>query len=257
MNSIRYSNIAALFVALLVVAGAATPAAAVSASEETLPEEAQVEQQVNGEFTITDLYKEHSTWTLVGQSELKQATWQVSLYNQAGEQVGSETYSGQEFKQGIDIDSGVDEVRVRIDGTVPAVENYSYDPAQTFAMADFKQQLQGGSVNEIKSFEVHHYTEDSKKAYNAIASAEESMNDADAQGAGVGEMNQSLQAAVSSYENENFQNAIEIASNVESDASSSWLLFVALKGIGGLLLFAGVVGGVFWYRNQDDYDKLG
>ena len=258
MSSNLSSKLAALVVLAALLVAAVAPAAAISTDATNVPSEAQVGDKVTSTFTLTELYSDYEQWTLSGQTELNKVTWTVTRYDQADNKIGSEAYDGASFNQSIDIGNNVDKVTVEVTGVVPGVEEYSYDPAQSFTIASLSQTRKGGNSEQIDEWTVHHFTSESQRARNAIESAVAANEDA----GGVSEAESTIGTAISSYENANFDNAITLAGNAEETANkakkSSNRTQMLLYAGGGLLAVGLVVGGVFWWRsNQDSYDKLG
>lgn len=258
MNSNRSSKLAALVVLAALLVAAVAPAAAISTDAENVPSEAQVGQKVTSTFTLTELYSDYEQWTLSGQTELNKVTWTVTRYDQADNKIGSDAYDGASFNRSISIENDVDKVTVEVTGVVPEVDGYSYDPAQSFTIASLSQTREGGNSEQIDEWTVHHYTSESQAARDAIESASAAIDDA----GGVPGAESTLESAISSYENANFDNANRLAEQAEETANkakkSSNRNRMLLYAGGGLLAVGLVVGGVFWWRsNQDSYDKLG
>lgn len=218
------------------------PAAAVKSSTGDLPEEAEVGTDVEATFEFTQLFDEFEQWTLQGETELQSVTWTVRQYDQAGNQVSQTSADGQQLSAQVDIEDGTSRIEVRVTGTAPPIENYSYDPPQRFVFANFTQARSGGTAQPIDGYQVHHYTAESKEARNAIDSASEAVN---ASSSDEGEA--FLQSAISSYENENFQNAKESAKNAEDAASQDRLLMMGAIGVVALIVLVVLVGGGYRY----------
>lgn len=262
MNSSRCFRLA---VALFVVAALAAPAAAVSVGETDVPEEAQVGTQVTATVTLTELYRnpQLESWELRGETELRNVTWVVAYFDQTGARTGQDEFTGQELS-GVSISTTADisEVQVRITGTVPEIESYSYDPPQRFLLMSLTQAQQGGAQNEIDAWRTHHYTNESRTARQAIDAANASIGEAEAAGADVSTARETLRSAVNAYNDGNFDNAQQLAERAESEASSArqssrtrqQLLLVG----GGVVVLLVLVGGVFYWRsNQGPDDPLG
>lgn len=249
-----------LLVACLVLLSAvAAPAAAVSVADSDVPSEAEVGTQVSATATLDELYQnpQLESWTLQGQTNLTDVTWTVTFYDQTGSKVGQESVDGQNMTADVAASDDVSEVEVKVTGTVPEVTNYSYDPDQTFLFASLTQARDGGSSNAIESWQVHHYTAESQPAREAIDEAAAAVDSS-----GSDEAEQTLNNAVSAYENANFELATELANEAQSQAESAeqsqQTTQLALYAVGGLLVVGLIVGGLFWYRSQQDsYDKLG
>ena len=260
------SGVVLAFVVLLVAA--ATPAAAVAATAEGVPGETAVGDEVTSTFTITEPFKNPSLeqWTLYGQTEMGNVTWTVTLYDQTGSKVGQQSYDGANFThEGISADSGVSEIRVRVVGTTPSIEQFTYQPKEEFVVATLQQVREGGTSNEIGSWSAHHYTAGtasepgSREARQAIQSAEAAIAGTNAD---TSEAEAVLDNAVSAYEAGNFGNAVDLANQAENNAKKARksserneLLIYGAGGLIGLLVLVG--GGYFVYQSrQDDYDKL-
>ena len=239
------SKLSSLLVACALVASMfVAPAAAVDSSTDDLPEESEVGTDVEATVELTELYGEFEQWTLEGETELEDATWTVRFYDQAGNQIDST--ESDSLSEEIDIDDGVHRVEVRVVGTTPPVDNYSYDPPQEFVAANLTQTAAGGSQNVIGSYAVHHYTSESKAAREAIDSAGAAVE------ASSSDSGQALlQSAISSYETQDFESAIRDAESAEEEASQNKLLRTAAMGVGGLVvLLLLVAGGYRFYRSR-------
>ncbi|MDY6818366.1 MAG: hypothetical protein SVG88_06860 [Halobacteriales archaeon] len=255
MNSSRCFSLAAFLVVLVLASGAA---GAVTISSGGAPNEAQVGQTVTSTFTLTELYQNpnYQQWTLQGQTDLANVTWTVQTLNQAGEVVDTQSYNGGRFNHQISIENDVAEVRVKITGEVPEITNYSYSPQEQFLFAGFIQVRQGGTSNQINVYQTHHFTPDSKKARQAIRSAQRAIQ----QAGGNQEAQTIVDNAISAYEAGNFQNAIDLANQARQRAEqaqqSQQRTQLLLMAGGGILVVLLIIGGIFWYRSQQTGSKL-
>ncbi len=252
MNWNRCSKVGlALLCALFL---AVSPVAAVTTGADGTPDSAQVGEQATTTYTFTELYDQYDQWTLRGQTQLQEVTWTVRLYDQTGSRIARETYNGGSFTQRVSANDDVNRVEVEVTGTVPQVSNFSYEPPQEFTLAAFTQTQQGGTSAPLTSDSVRHYTESSQEARNALDTAATAV-----EGAGAGE--ELLNSAISSYNNGNFENAIDLAEQAETAANqaqqsqqTNQLLLYAGAGV-VLLLVIG--GGVYWFlSNRDTNDPL-
>lgn len=248
----------AFVAALLVLTAAVGPAVAVSTSTEGVPQEAQVGNEITATYTFSDLYTDFESWTLAGETNLTNVTWTVQKFDQAGNQLSQESYDGGEFQESVDISEDTAEVVVTVRGTAPAIENFSYDPAESFTLARFELQRDGGTQQEITTSTVHHYTEESQSARDAIETAEADIETA----GGDEEAERTLQNAIEAYNGENFELATQLANEASSQAQQTQSTQnrnqLILYAAGGLLVLGLLVGGVFYWGSQgDDYDKLG
>ena len=247
----------AVVVVLLVLSVAVVPAAAVSTSTEGVPEETRVGSDVTATYMLTELYSNYESWTLNGETELTNVTWTVRQLNQAGNQVSQESYDGPSFNESVSIDDGTAEVAIEITGTTPEVSEFSYEPAQTYEFAAFDLVREGGTREDIASTQVHRYTTASQDARDAIERAESAVMAASNQ-----EAQRSLDNAKQAYDGENFDLAVELATEAEERAeraqSAQNRNQLILYGVGALLVVGLLVGGGIYYRSQQDsYDKLG
>jgi len=256
----RCSRLVAVLAVVSLLLAAVAPAAAVSVEETDVPTEGEVDSQVTVTLTLTQLYDTYETWQLAGSTDLENVTWTVTFRNQAGNQIRQESYDGREFSGAtVDIEEGTAEVRVRVTGTVPAVESYSYDPQQSFGLFALRQTREGGSAEELANVTAGHYTSDSGEAREALDSARATL---DAAGNPT-EAEESFDSAVSAYEAGNFDNAVTLAQRAETEAneaqSDQQRNRLLLYGAGGLVALGVVGGGValFLRGRGDDYDKLG
>jgi len=260
MNWSRCSRpaIAALFALTLLVGSAS----AVSVSGHT-PTSATVGSQQTATYTFTDLYGQYDAWTLQGSTNLTEVTWTVTLYDQTGAKIDQHSYTGANFEQAIKASAKVNKVRVRVEGTVPKISQYSYDPPQNATVASFTQAHQGGASNAIgKPKTLHPYTQRSQTARKALDGATQAIDDAQSSGASVGSANSLLQNAVSAYDAGNFANAESLAKSAKSKANSArssahtthWLLI----GVGVVVVLVVIGGALWWYQNsRESYDRLG
>ncbi|WP_435176204.1 hypothetical protein [Halorussus sp. AFM4] len=261
MNSNHCSKLLTLLFAAALVVSAVGPAAAISASASGAPDEAKVGSDVTATFTIEKPFSEYDSWTLNGTTALTDVTWTVKLYDQAGDKIGQKSYDGQSFDHALKKTDAY-EVEVKIEGTVPEVENFTYDPAQTLTLAELHQVREGGSSEAIADpWTFRPYTQESADARAAIEDAEAAIQDAEDSGAKVTEAKSTLADAISAFDGENFGLASDLAGKAAESANSSQQSSqqtrMLLYGGAGLLALVAVVGGALWYRSrQDSYDKL-
>jgi hypothetical protein len=256
MNWSRCSSVVAIAVLLVLVATlAAGPALAVSPSDEGVPGEAQVGSEVTATFTFTDLYTDYESWTLHGETNLTGVTWTVRTLDQAGNQVSQQSFDGGSFDADVALEDDVAEVVVRVTGTAPEVDSFSYDPRQQFTLAAFDLVREGGTSRDIETWSVAHYTEASQAARDDIDAAETAVDDAG--GAGGDDLDRAIQA----YEAGNFELASSLAADAESAAQgarqSRQTTQLLLYGGVGVLALAVVFGGfLYWRSRQGPSDPL-
>jgi hypothetical protein len=243
----------ALVVGLLAVA----PVAAVTVSDENLPEEQRVGQEDAATFTLSELYTDYETWTLRGETNLTEVTWTVRKFDQAGNQISQQSYGNATFNESVDIEEDTSTIEVRVTGAAPEVRNYTYDPAQNFTFADLTLVRPGGGTERIERYSVHHYTEDSKTARMALDEARRTLDDT----GGSQEARNQFERAVIAYENPNFELAKSLAEDAENSARQAQRTRdrnqLLLYGAIGLLVLLAAVGGIYYYQSQrDDYGQL-
>ena len=255
MNSSRSSSLAALLLVLVLAVGAA---GGVTVSQADAPREAQVGTDVQATFVLTQLYQDPSfeEWNLEGDTELENVTWTVQVINQAGSQIAQPSYDSQGFSHGVDIDSGAAELRVTVTGTVPAIENYTYAPEESFVFAELRQARQGGTSDVIEAYEAHPYTEESQTARSAIDSAQAAIDSA----GGHQEAERTLNSAIDAYDSGQFQLATDLATQAEETAqkkqstrSRNQLIIMA---VGVLVLLGLIAGAVVYWRRTRTHSRL-
>ncbi|AUV83175.1 hypothetical protein C2R22_17240 [Salinigranum rubrum] len=265
MTKTNWSRFSSLLLALLVLLSVAAPVAALSVGNADVPEETAVGSQVEATFTLTELYQNPTLeqWQLRGETELRDVTWSLSYVDQTGATVGREEFDGQNFSSSqISASDGTAEVRIRVTGTAPPVESYSYDPEQTFVVASLTQAREGGNTNALDTWEAHHFTSGSDRARNALDDAQAAIDAARENGANPGEAENTFNQAVNAYESENFDLATELANEAQSQAQSAQqsqqTFTLVLYAVAGLVVVALLVGGfLYWRSQQDSHDPLG
>jgi len=247
MNSIRCSEGLALLAIAIVALAAVGTAGAVTIDESQGPDEAEVGAEVTIEYEITELYTDSTSWTLNGTTQLENVTgWDITTVKPSGEEDSTFVEGSQSFETEIAGDQNYETVIVSITGTVPPVEEYTYDPAQTFTAIELTS-VTGQNENVLYTDEVHHYTTESANARDAIDAA----GDAGASGS-------DYEGAISSFENGNFENAKSLAQSAQEGAQTGQMIQYALMGVGVLIVLAVLVGGIYYWRSQqDNYDRLG
>lgn len=253
--SFRVATLVALF-ALAFGLAAVAPAAGLSVSDETEFNESRVGETVETTVVVEDPFQNQpDQWTLRASTELENVSWVVTV-SQQGNQVSQETYGGQSFEQDLNFDSGGDEVRIEVTGEVPAVDNYTYEPRETYALWELEA-ITGDSESALNESAVHHYTNDSRDARQAIDEATVAINES----GNPQEARTTLNSSISAYNNGNFGNAVDLAERAQDEAEQAqqsqqrtqMLIYAAIAVV--VLLLVG--GGVYyWRQQQDEYGKL-
>lgn len=259
MNSIPCSKRSVVFILLAVaVVGVVGTAAAVTVTDENVPQEVESEAETSATLTVSNLYDDApSEWTLRAESNLTgDVTWQLSKAKFGNAGIENESGSGSSIETAVSQENDDEEITISVSGTMPNRSEYNYDPRQNLSAITLYR-VSGDQQTEIGSADIEYFTENSKQARQAIESAREAI---DAVG-GNSEAEDTLQGAISSYDNENFGNAIRQAENAEEAAQetqqSQQTTQLLVFGGAGILVLALVGGGVWYWRNQqDDYDKL-
>jgi len=275
MNSNHCSRWVVLLVAVALALSTIPAAAAVDVSEDESPEDVEVGSEIedgDAVYTLTDLYSESDQWVLSGTTDLEDPQWTVVWYGQADERLKRETVANESFEVTIDrndpdVDAEPTSVEVRVSGTVPEVENYTYDPQPTFTVAALSESPDGSSPELIATGNATHYTQESRDARTAIEEAEAAIDDAQSAGADTSEAESSLQSAKSVYgSGDNFGEAQNLAERAQQEADEAKGKKESSEQTSTLLLYGGIAivvlaligGGAYWYRQQqsDDYGKL-
>jgi flagellar basal body-associated protein FliL len=245
-----------LVVLLALAFAAAGTAGALSVSDQTAFNESRVGESVETTVVIEDPFTEQpDQWTLNAETELRNVSWVVTTLDQ-GEQVNQGTYGGQSFSQNLNVDNGGDEVRIEITGDTPPVENYTYDPVERYTLWRLEA-VSGDSTTTLNESQVHHYTNESKEARNAIDSAVETINET----GGNSEARSTLNNSISAYDNNNFGNAVDLANEAENQAEqaeqSAQRTQLLIYGAIAVVVVVLVGGGIYYWQSQkDDYGKL-
>ncbi|QDX40555.1 DUF4398 domain-containing protein [Salarchaeum sp. JOR-1] len=268
MNSNRSSRaVVAVLGLVLLVAAVAPAAAAVPSIDGSAPDTAEVGSTVDRTYTLTDLFTEYNEWTLTAETDLSEVTWTVTTYDNTGQQIAQETYTGQSFQHALVASDGAVRATVRLQATVPEVSEslWSYDPPQQYTVAEFAQTQQGGSSTTISEYLTRPYTQQSSQARTQIDQAKAAIQDAENSDVSVSDAKATLQNAVSAYNNANFQLAVDLANEAEQQAEDALSAAQQSQQTTRLLLYGGVAlvvvllaaGGYLLYRrNQGSQDKL-
>lgn len=267
MNSIHSSKPLAVLAALALVATLAVPVVAVTVQDEDVPNEAEVDSRVSATYTLTDLYQDpdFERWTLVGSTELRNATWTIQLRDQTGSQIDQIQIEQQDIEvEDISAERNIAEVEVRVTGNVPVIGpgNYTYPEQNDFQVARMDVFVGGGDSGDIGEWTATRHTENSREARQRLDAAREAIQAAEDEGLTVDDARSDFEAAKSAFRAGNFENAINLANQAEEQASSaqeqaesqSQLIQFALIGVGVLVLLAILGGGFYVYRQRQQQD---
>jgi hypothetical protein len=253
IRSSKGATLVALFALLLAAAG---PAGALTVTDGTDFTESRVGTTVSTTVVIEDPFTDQpDEWTLRGSTELENVSWTVTVLDQ-GNQINETVYGSQTFEQRLSLDNGGDEVEIALTGDTPAVGTYSYEPPQTYTLWELVA-VTGSSESTLNATSIHHYTNDSREARNAIDNATMAINES----GGNPEAQDTLNSSISSYDNDNFGNAIDLANEAQNQAeqaeqSEQQTQTLLLAGA-ALVVLVLIGGGVYYWRaNQGPDTKL-
>lgn len=245
----------ATVLAVLVVAGLlAGTAVAVSVANSDVPEESKVGDPAEASATITDLYEGEGNeeWTLVVNTELENTSWTIEYLDQTDSVLNTTEVSDRQAITGRTVAPPVDEIRIRVTGTTPPIEEFEYESDQTYVGLRIGQRM-GGTEETVESWEVVHYTQDSRSARQALDAADQAIQDARDAGASVDSAVTDFENAVQAYNGGNFELAQELANDAERKANdarqSDGLPILPIAG-GVVVLVALAGGGIYYYRQQ-------
>jgi len=259
MNLTRCSKTAAALLCVALLLAASGTAAALSISSDGVPGQTQVGEEVSVTYTIDDPFTDTANqWTLQADTQLENVRWTVTVLR-AGTPVqdGETTYGQQSFEQTLNVDNNGDEVQIELVGDAPAVENYTYEPRQTFIVAGLDQRT-GNNTEELVNDTAHHYTSDSQAARQAIDDAQSAIDTA----GGHQEAQSTLDDAIAFYNSGNFEQAQDTANRAQNTAQSAQqsaqTTQTILYAVGGLVVLLLIGGGIYYWQSQqgDDYSKL-
>ena len=252
IRSSKSATLVALFALLLAAAG---PAGALTITDRTDFEDSRVGETVSTTVVIEDPFTDQpDEWTLRGSTELENVSWTVTVLQQ-GNQVNETVYGDRTFEQTLNLENGGDEVRIDLVGDTPAVENHTYEPPETYVLWDLVS-VTGSSESTLNTSTVHHYTNDSREARNAIDNATMAVS-----GSGNQDAQDQLNRSVEAYNGGQFDLAIDTAQDArdtaeqaeQSQQQTRTLIYAAIA----LVVLAMLGGGVYYWRaNQDEPTKL-
>jgi len=171
-----------LFVVFCAVTAIVTPTSAVAVDTADMVRDERVGTQHTVSVTLTDLYEEPplESWTLTGSTALVDVTWTIIQYDQTGAQIDQQSYDGQRLTgTRIAAVDGTNRVIVRVAGTIPRIESFSYDPKQSFRVVSLTQTRTGGSSSVIDIWTATHSTEQSASAREELTTARETVSTVD------------------------------------------------------------------------------
>ena len=254
MSWIRSSKGITLLAVLALSVAAAGTVTAVSVTSDA-PAEAQVGETVSITTSLSDVYEDAENWQLNGETALEDVSgWEVTKVTPSGE-TNTTQFENASFDVPVQSSENIDHINVTVTGTVPSVEQYSYDPPQTFDAVTLTR-LNDNQATDITTIDVHHYTSDSQASRDVLDEAATAVNDSDSEDA-----QSELDNAIASFNDGSFgpaeSNAQDAIDAAESAESSQQTMQLVLYGVGAIVVIALIGGGIYYYKSQqDDYDKL-
>lgn len=236
MNWTHSSKVIVLAVLLAASLGTAGTATAFSFDDSGVDEEMEVGQQATATVVMEEPFAEREVgWTLIVDSELEEAGITITTTTVDGTQ---STVSNSGSAQVTLDDSAIRNVEIEVSGTVPEVEQYSYENPE---QENFIAVRANDSAGTIETWEAHRYTEQSREAREKLDEAAQE----------VSEDNDDFTSARTLYNSGEFEQSISDSEAIIDDAESSeqtqTLLFVG-AGVVVLLLLAG--GGYYVYNQR-------
>ena len=236
MNWTHSSKVIVLAVLLTVSLGTAGTAAAFSFDDSGVSEEMEEDTQQTATVVMEEPFAERNPgWTVVVTSEFEEAGITITAT--------TPTETIQESGQGearLTLDNeAINEVEIQVSGTVPTVEQYSYEnqEQENFVVMEVSDANSG----VIETWEAHRYTEESREARNKLDEAAEIASEDD----------DDFTSARTLYNSGEFEQSITeseaIINQQESSEQTQTLLFVG-AGVVVLLLLAG--GGYYVYNQR-------
>jgi hypothetical protein len=236
MNWTHSSKVIVLAVLLAVSLGAAGTATAFSFDDSGVNEEMEVGEQTTTTVDMEEPFAERNPgWTLVVDSEYEDAGITITATTPTDE---IQTSGEGRAELALDNDA-INEVEIEVSGTVPEIEQYSYEnPEQESFVA---VRVNDSASGVIEAWNVQRYTDESQQARKRIDEASEYANEED----------DDFQSAVQLYNSGNFEQATTEADGIINDAESSeqtQTLLLVGGGVVVLLLLAG--GGYYVYQQR-------
>ncbi len=236
MNWTHSSKVIVFAVLLTVSLGTAGTAVAFSFDDSGVADEMEVGTEQTSTVVIQEPFEEREVgWTLIVDSEYESANVAITTTTVDGtENTVSDSGSAQVTLD----DSAIRNVEITVTGTVPQVDQYSYENPE---QEDFVAVRVNDSAGTIETWNVHRYTQQSREARNKLDEASEI----------AGEDSGDLDSARTLYNSGEFEQSITeseaIINDQESSEQTQTLLFVG-AGVVVLLLLAG--GGYYVYNQR-------
>ena len=236
MNWTHSSKIIVIAVLLTVSLGTAGTASAFGFDDSGVPDEMEEGQQETATVVMQDPFAERNPgWTIVVDSEFQDAG--VTITAETPTETIQESGEGQ---ASLTLDNeAINQVEIEVTGTVPEVQEYSYENPDQEAFTAVRISDQDSGV--IETWNVHRYTQQSREARDKLDQASEV----------VSEDNNDFTSARTLYNSGEFEQSIDDSEAIINDAESSeqtQTMLFAGAGAVVLLLLAG--GGYYVYSQR-------
>lgn len=141
-------------------------------------------------------------------------------------------------------------MRVKVTGTIPEIENFTYEDQQGFTFVTLEQSCKGGSSDEVEKWTANYHTDESMDVRTAIVAAEWAIEDAP-KGADTSDAESSLDDTITAYNGEQLELAGSFADKAKERAGSASKQARTSAQTNKLLLYGGaeilglvIIGGV-------------
>ncbi|MXR51849.1 hypothetical protein GRX03_09550 [Halovenus sp. WSH3] len=211
-------------------------AAAFEFDDSGVSDEMQVGQQETATVVIQEPFAERDVgWTLVVDSEFEDAGITITTTTVDGT---TNQVSGEGRAQMTLDNEGIREVEIEVSGTVPEIQQYSYESPE---QENFTALRINDSSGVIETWSVHRYTEQSREARNRLDEALEYTS----------QDSQDFQSAVTLYNSGEFEQATaEADSIIDSGESSEQTQTLLFAGVGVVVLLVLAGGGYYLYQQR-------
>lgn len=219
MSLNRCSRTTLLVVAVVALVATAGLAGALS-FEQSVPEESEVGTTATASVEVTDLYDDHAEWQIAATTELEDPEWTAELYSDGD--LLEERSNADDTLDPIELDEDAsdapDEIRVEVEGEVPAVEEWSYEDGQPIAAIELVGH-DGESEFDVQRWSTDRFTTGdpgSAEAASALDDTRDAIDAASDDGEDVAEAEDLFDDAVAHYDDGEFADAVETAEEAEA-----------------------------------------
>lgn len=236
MNWTHSSKVIVLAVLLAVSLGAAGTATAFDFDDSGVDDEMEVGQQQTATVVMEEPFAERNPgWTVSVDSEFEDAG--VTITAETPTETIQESGEGE---ASLTLDNeAIDQVEIEVTGTVPEIEQYSYENPEEEEFAAVR--VSDADSGVIDTSDVKRYTEESQQARDRIDEAAEIADEDD----------DNLQSAIQLYDSGSFEQATtEADSIIDSEESSEQTQTMLFVGAGVVVLLLLIGGGYYVYSQR-------